>query len=120
VLSASLRDSQAHCRDLEKQISSALSQVAHGHEAVRKLQIEVGSKDAELSTEQSQSRDLRSQIESLVSDYKRQTEVSLHSFSFACCIVPRFILFSGSKSEFVEGFISLHIASISLTLAVFS
>jgi chromosome segregation ATPase len=36
VLAASLRDSQAHCRDLEKQISSALSQVAHGHDAVRR------------------------------------------------------------------------------------
>jgi len=65
VLAASLRDSQAHCRDLEKQISSALSQVAHGHEAVRRLQDEVGTKDAELSSEQCQSRDLRTQIESL-------------------------------------------------------
>jgi hypothetical protein len=75
VLAASLRDSQAHCRDLEKQISSALSQVAHGHEAVRRLQDEVGTKDAELSSEQCQSRDLRTQIESLVSEYKRQAEV---------------------------------------------
>jgi chromosome segregation ATPase len=76
VLSASLRDSQAHCRDLEKQMSSALSQVAQGHESVRRLQDEVGTKDAELSNQTSQSRDLRSQVESLVSEYKKQTEVS--------------------------------------------
>jgi chromosome segregation ATPase len=75
VLSASLRDSQAHCRDLEKQISSSMSQVAQGHEAIRRLQDEVGTKDAELSNQHSQSRDLRSQIESLVSEYKKQTEV---------------------------------------------
>jgi hypothetical protein len=80
VLAASLRDSQAHCRDLEKQISSALSQVAHGHDAVRRLQDEVGTKDAELSSEQSQSRDLRTQIESLVSQYKMQAEVRFWLF----------------------------------------
>jgi chromosome segregation ATPase len=82
VLAASLRDSQAHCRDLEKQISLSLSQVAQGHDAVRRLQDEVGTKDAELSNQQSQSRDLRSQIESLVSEYKKQTEV------FACSYFP--------------------------------
>jgi chromosome segregation ATPase len=50
VLAASLRDSQAHCRDLEKQIESSLSKVAHGHEAVRRLQDELvtGFKGIEL------------------------------------------------------------------------
>ena len=43
VLSASLRDSQAHCRHLEKQIETSLSKVALGHEAVRRLQDEVGT-----------------------------------------------------------------------------
>jgi chromosome segregation ATPase len=75
VLTASLRDSQAHCRDLEKQISSSLLQVSQSHDAIRRLQDEVGSRDAELSNQFSQSRDLRSQIESLVSEYKQQTEV---------------------------------------------
>ena len=75
VLSASLRDSQAHCRDLEKQIESSLSKIAHGNESVRRLQDELVSKSVEVSTEQFQSRDLRSQIESLVEEHKRQTEV---------------------------------------------
>jgi soluble cytochrome b562 len=75
VLAASLRDSQAHCRDLEKQIESSLSKVAHGHEAVRRLQDELVTKSVEVSTEQFQSRDLRSQIDSLVEDHKRQNEV---------------------------------------------
>jgi chromosome segregation ATPase len=77
VLSASLRDSQAHCRDLEKQIESSLSKVAHGHEAVRKLQDELVTKVVEVSTEQFQSRDLRSQMESLAEEHKRQTEACL-------------------------------------------
>ena len=75
TLAASLRDSQAHSRDLEKQIASSLAKVAQGNEGVRRLQDEVVSKSVELSNEQAQSRDLRSQIESLVSEYKRQTEV---------------------------------------------
>jgi hypothetical protein len=75
VLAASLRESQAHCRDLEKQIESALSKVAQGHETTRRLQDELVSKSVEISTEQFQSRDLRSQIESLVEEHKRQTEV---------------------------------------------
>jgi chromosome segregation ATPase len=109
VLAASLRDSQAHCRDLEKQISSALSQVAHGHEAVRRLQDEVGTKDAELSSEQCQSRDLRTQIESLVSEYKRQAEVllfviSLPKFNAASRLLTgvctRFVLVTFKFSDF--------------------
>ena len=87
VLSASLRDSQAHCRDLEKQMSSALSQVAQGHDSVRRLQDEVGTKDAELSNHVSQSRDLKSQIESLVSEYKKQTEVSSSSECDCACVL---------------------------------
>jgi hypothetical protein len=75
VLTASLRDSQAHCRDLEKQIESALSKVASGHESVRRLQDELAAKSVEISTEQYQSRDLRSQIESLSEEHKRQIEV---------------------------------------------
>ena len=75
TLAASLRDSQAHSRDLEKQIAAAISTVAQGNEGVRRLQDEVVSKSVELSNEQAQSRDLRSQIESLVSEHKRQTEV---------------------------------------------
>ena len=87
VLSASLRDSQAHCRDLEKQMSSALSQVAQGHDSVRRLQDEVGTKDAELSNHVSQSRDLKFQIESLVSEYKKQTEVSAISECDCACVL---------------------------------
>ena len=75
ALAASLRDSQAHSRDLEKQIAAAISKVAQGHEAVQMLQDEIGTKSLELSNQTLQSRDLRSQIESLVSEYKRQTEV---------------------------------------------
>jgi chromosome segregation ATPase len=75
TLAASLRDSQAHSRDLEKQIAAAISKVAQGHEAVQMLQDEIGTKSLELSNQTLQSRDLRSQIESLVSEYKRQTEV---------------------------------------------
>ena len=75
VLAASLRDSQAHCRDLEKQIESALSKVAQGHETSRRLQDELVTKAVEISTEQYQSRDLRSQIESLAEEHKRQAEV---------------------------------------------
>ena len=75
VLSASLRDSQAHCRDLEKQIETSLSKVALGHEAVRRLQDELVTKSVEVSTEHFQSRDLRSQLESLAEEHKRQTEV---------------------------------------------
>jgi chromosome segregation ATPase len=78
VLSATLRDSQAHCRDLEKQIASSLSQVSQSHEAIRRLQDEVGSRESELSSQHSQSRDLQSHIESLVSEYKKQTEVWPH------------------------------------------
>ena len=75
VLSATLRDSQAHCRDLEKQIESSLSKVAQGHESVRRLQDELVTKSVEVSTEQFQSRDLRSQIEALAEEHKRQAEV---------------------------------------------
>jgi len=90
VLAASLRDSQAHCRDLEKQIESSLSKVAHGHEAVRRLQDELVTKSVEVSTEQFQSRDLRSQIDSLVEDHKRQNEVL---FFMECSFVREILTF---------------------------
>jgi chromosome segregation ATPase len=90
VLAASLRDSQAHCRDLEKQIESSLSKVAHGHEAVRRLQDELVTKSVEVSTEQFQSRDLRSQIDSLVEDHKRQNEVL---FFVECSFVREILTF---------------------------